>query len=63
MAESTTKGKLYSTKAMPKGLKRNENRKGFEAMPVFLKHLEQKLINILGRANVFSFVVGTMHKR
>lgn len=48
---------------MPKGLKRNENRKGFEAMPVFLKHLEQKLINILGRANVFSFVVGTMHKR
>lgn len=63
MAEKTTKGKLYSTKAMPKVLKRNENRKGFEAMPVFLKHLEHKLINILGRANVFSFVVRSMHKR
>lgn len=65
MAEYKTRGQLYSTKTMPKeGLKRKENKEGFEAVPVFLKHLEHtKLISILGRVNVFSFAVGETHKR
>lgn len=65
MAEYKTRGKLYSIKTVSReGLKRNENKEGFEAVPMFLKHLEHtKLISILGRVNVFSFAVRSMHKR
>jgi hypothetical protein len=45
------------------GFKIKETKEGFEAVPVLLKHLEHKLISILGRVNAFSFVVEDMHKR
>lgn len=46
------------------GLKRKEKQGDFEAVPELPKHLEHtRRITILGRVNVFGFVVGGMHKR
>lgn len=55
---------FHKSNAKRRVKKEGKNKKGFEAVPVLLKHLEHtKLISILGRVNVFSFVVEEMHKR